>query len=148
MRNPCSTKTERESQMLTSLRNRLASYTPMFIAVILGEIVFATGLWLRTTEIHAYLASSVVICISLVGIHLLEERREWTISESSLEILSLLELSNHRIRPSECLTDIGIVSRWMQFEADSQTEVNCHDGFMRLILSSGHNFHSSLSHVY
>lgn len=62
--------------MLTSLRNRLASYTPMFIAVILGEIVFATGLWLRTTEIHAYLASSVVICISLVGIHLLEERRE------------------------------------------------------------------------
>lgn len=74
MRNHWVTETEHESQTLVSLRNRFAPYTPVLVAAILGEAVFAMGLWFRTTIIDAVLASSVMLFISLVGYRFLEER--------------------------------------------------------------------------
>ncbi len=75
MRNHCSTKTEHKSQILVSLRDRLVPYTPVLVAATLGEAVFVTGLWFRTTIIDALLASSVMLSVSLVGYRFLEEQR-------------------------------------------------------------------------
>jgi hypothetical protein len=72
MRNHHSTETD--SQTLITLRDRLAPYAPVLVAVTLGEAVFATGLWFRTTAIDAFLASSVVVSASLFGYRLLKER--------------------------------------------------------------------------
>lgn len=68
------TDAESESPGRAALRERTARFLPIAVAVLLGEAVFATGLWLQTTTVDALLASSVGVWLSLLGYRLFEKR--------------------------------------------------------------------------
>ncbi len=68
------TNIESESDIKNSLREGTARCLPMFVAILLGEAVFATGLWLQTTTADALLASGVGVWFSLLGYRLFEKR--------------------------------------------------------------------------
>ena len=69
-----STDVESESRVKTALSDRTARYLPTVVAILLGEAVFATGLWLQTTTFDALLASGVGVWLSLLSYRLFEKR--------------------------------------------------------------------------
>ncbi|MCO8256065.1 hypothetical protein NKF26_19840 [Haladaptatus sp. AB618] len=69
-----STDAESESRVKAALSDRTARYLPTVVAILLGEAVFATGLWLQTTTLDALLASGVGVWFALLSYRLFEKR--------------------------------------------------------------------------
>lgn len=68
------TDIEPKSQTGVRLREHLARHLPVLVAVLFGETVVVTGLWLGTAPTGALLAGSIVACVTLFGYNRIKER--------------------------------------------------------------------------